>query len=223
MNLTATSASKHHLKLNKEIMSWKTPTLNLLSFKSLSRSLSFSARASRSNARAAIMRPLPILRADPIRRLSFSLFSRGLTGRRLWDASTALPWHPPPKLRRCGLSMTSRSSSFNRSRGSEDINGKRYSTIQINTKTSSLLPIRQLSWFTRDSSLQGNSVICKVFLKTIHGRTALWSGIQWGMPLLRVPYTITASRHQQNTISKRCTSYLMASFGQLKQKENASS
>lgn len=102
-------------------MDWKqwTPTLNLLSFMSLSRSLSFSARASLSKARAAIMRPLPILRAAPRRRLSFSLFSRGLIGRRAWGASAALPWHPPPKLRRCGLSMTSRSSSFNRSRGSE--------------------------------------------------------------------------------------------------------
>lgn len=96
-----------------------TPTLNLLSLKSLSRSLSFSARASLSKARAAIMRPLPILRAPPRRRVSFSLFSRGLIGRRAWGASAALPWHPPPKLRRCGLSMTSRSSSFNRSRGSE--------------------------------------------------------------------------------------------------------
>lgn len=27
--------------------------------------------------------------------------------------------------------------------------------------------------FTRDSSLQGNTVIRKVFLKTVHGRTAL--------------------------------------------------
>lgn len=96
-----------------------TPTLNLLSLKSLSRSLSFSTRASLSKARAAIMRPLPILRAAPRRRLSFSLFSRGLIGRRMWGASAALPWHPPPKLRRCGLSMTSRSSSFNRSRGSK--------------------------------------------------------------------------------------------------------
>ena len=66
------------------------------------------------------MRPLPILRAPPRRRLSFSLFSRGLIGRRTWGASAALPWHPPPKLRRCGLNMTSRSSSFNRSRGSEN-------------------------------------------------------------------------------------------------------
>lgn len=102
-------------------MDWKQwkPTLNLLSLKSLSRSLSFSTRASLSKARAAIMRPLPILRAPPRRRVSFSLFSRGLIGRRVWGAGAALPWHPPPKLRRCGLSMTSRSSSFNRSRGSE--------------------------------------------------------------------------------------------------------
>lgn len=102
-------------------MEWKqwTPTLNLLSLKSLSRSLSFSTRGSLSKVRAAIMRPLPILRAPPRRRLSFSLFSRGLIGRRMWGASAALPWQPPPKLRRCGLSTTSRSSSFNRSRGSE--------------------------------------------------------------------------------------------------------
>lgn len=64
------------------------------------------------------MRPLPILRAAPRRRLSFSLFSKGLIGRRLWGAGATLPWHPPPKLRRCGLRTTSRSSSFNRSRGS---------------------------------------------------------------------------------------------------------
>lgn len=112
-----TLISIQQLKLSMGWEQW-TPTLNLLSLKSLSRSLSFSTRASLSKARAAIMRPLPILRAAPRRRLSFSLFSRGLTGRRMWGASAALPWHPPPKLRRCGLSMTSRSSSFNRSRGS---------------------------------------------------------------------------------------------------------
>lgn len=140
LRVHATSARKqdhHKPHRNGAVKKEETPTLNLLSFSSLSRSLSFSARASRSNARAAIMRPLPILRADPIRRLSFSLFSRGLTGRRLWDGSTALPWHPPPKLRRCGLSMTSRSSSFSRSRGSKDTPEL---TVQVNTKTRSLLP-----------------------------------------------------------------------------------
>lgn len=113
-------------------MDWnqRTQTLNLLSFMSLSRSLSFSARASLSKARAAIIRPLPILRAAPRRRLSFSLFSRGLIGRRVWGASAALPWHPPPKLRRCGLRMTSRSSSFNRSRGSE-YNSEELRSVQL--------------------------------------------------------------------------------------------
>lgn len=52
--------------------------------------------------------------------------------------------------------------------------------------------------FTWDSSFQRNSVIHKVLLKTIHWRTTLWSGIQWGMPLLGVPDTITVSKHHRN-------------------------
>ena len=121
-NISAIKIKTLHISIrNATWMHWKqrTPTLNLFSLKSLSRSRSFSARASLSKARTVIMRPLPILRVPPGRRLSFSLFSKGLTGRRVWGASAALPWHPPPKLRRCGLSMTSKSSSFNRSRGSE--------------------------------------------------------------------------------------------------------
>lgn len=190
-------------------MDWKqrTQTLNLLSFMSLSRSLSFSARASLSKARAAIIRPLPILRAAPRRRLSFSLFSRGLIGRRVWGASAALPWHPPPKLRRCGLRMTSRSSSFNRSRGSED-NSEELRSVHLQKIFKNYRAWGQTSYrvkyfsdlrYTGDSSFQRNSLIHKVFLKTVHWRTTLWSGVQWGVPFLRVPDTITVSKHQHTT------------------------
>lgn len=100
-------------------------TLKRFSLYSLSRSLSLASlesfslpRWSLSKFRAEIILPLPILRPPMTRTQSFS-FSRGLPARR--EPTAAVTWQPPPKLRLCGLSTTSKSSSFTRSLGSKNL------------------------------------------------------------------------------------------------------
>lgn len=147
-------------------------TLNLLSLKSrsLSRSLSLSTRISRSNPRAAMMRPLPMRRVPPRRRDSFSLFSRGLMGRRVRAAGAT--WQPPPKLRRWGLRTTSKSSSLIRSRGSR-IAAQKKTTFKYGAffKTHCLelnLTIVSVHEITSNSTFQGRSILSIVSLVSLH-------------------------------------------------------